>query len=139
MCATAITKAQKKREYRSTKIRVKGRPHTAHRRWQTAKGIAQRAKGRGRWHTGECIGQRAEGKWQRAEGKGRTAQKAQGLATNSYHAREGEEDGDKGRDNAFKTLHDAKETILHEASKGYIDELVEATHRKKSLRMDVGR
>ena len=35
-----------------------------------------------------------------------------GLATYSYHAREGEEHEDRGRDKAFKTLHDAKEMIM---------------------------
>ena len=37
-----------------------------------------------------------------------------GLAINSYHAREGEEHEDKGRDDAFKTLHDAKEMIMRQ-------------------------
>ena len=35
-----------------------------------------------------------------------------GHATYSYHAREGEEHEDRGRDKAFKTLHDAKEMIM---------------------------
>ena len=34
-----------------------------------------------------------------------------GLATYSYHAREGEEHEDRGSDKALKTLHDAKEMI----------------------------